>query len=217
MKRSSSGLLNVFEDVCPLSEDTALVVTGVDYMHHTELREVRYHLEGEVVVIESSRLVREGTHLRLGNVHHGRIVVSDAGRIDGARATPVDGYVEQPYSTDEGLFYTHHSEIWRDHAKLIARFDGYDEVCHPTIDGRWLYFEAKRVDPQFPGSAKDWQVLRYHLDSREIELLLVHGANPYVWEGRLFHSRWSDAKRGFETAAIPIPAALPERGLRGAA
>ena len=168
-------------------------------------------------MIESSRLVRAGTHLRLGNVHHGHIVLSDDGRLSGTRARAVEGHVEQPYATDEGLFYTHESEIWRDRVKLIGRFDGYDEVCHPTVDGRWLYFEAKRVDPQFPGSAKDWQVLRYHLDSAEIELILVHGANPYVHDGRLFHSRWSDRKGGFETVAIPIPAALPQRGLRGAA
>jgi hypothetical protein len=221
MKRSSCGLLNVFEDVCPLSDDTALLVTGVDYMHHTEIREARYHLEGDEVVIDSSRLVREGTHLRLGNVHTGSLVFSDAGVIHGGPKAPRSGYAEQPFLTDDGLYYTRDSEVWLDDAKLVGRFDGYDEVCHPTADGHLIYFEAKRIDPAFPGSAKDWQVLRYHLDTGVSELVLRHGANPYVFGRRLFHSRWSDRKRGFETVAIPLPEvlpeALPESVLRGAA
>ncbi len=205
MTRSSSGLLNVFEDFCPQSSDTALVVTGVDYMHHSEIREVRYHLEDERVVVESSRLVRDGTHVRLGNIWNGRLIFSDAGTVHSDLDISFRGLAEQPFRAADGLFYTQDSEVWLDGKKLIGRFDGYDEVCHPTVDGREVYFEAKRADPLFPGSAKGWQVLRYHLDLRTIELVLAHGANPYVYDGKLFHSRWSDALRGFETAAIPIP------------
>lgn len=217
MTRSSSGLLNVFEDFCPQDGDTALLVTGADYQHHTEIREARYHLADGVVVIESSRLVRSGTHLRLGNVFEGALTYSDAGRITSDLSFPSRGYVEQPFRSEDGLFYTQDSEIWLNGLPFIGRFDGYDEVCHPTVHERWVYFEAKRVDPAFPGSAQGWQVLRRHLDEGVTELVLAHGANPYVHGGLLFHSRWNAAKVAFETAAVPLPGAAPPVALRGAA
>lgn len=219
MMRSSSGLLNVFEDFCPQTNDTALVVTGVDYQHHTEIREARFHLEDELVVVESSRLVRSGKHLRLGNVFAGALTFSDAGRIISDVTFPSRGYVEQPFRGEDGLFYTQDSEIWLNGLPFIRRFDGYDEVCHPTVDGRWVYFEAKRVDPQFPGSAQGWQVLRRHLDHGVTEQVLDHGANPYAYGGRLYHSRWNVAKIAFETAAVPLPEVAAANGseLRGAA
>ncbi len=200
-----------FEDFYPLSSSTALVVTGGelwadtgfkrrDYMHNKFVVKLSYTLNHNTIQLgQVEECIVSGTHLRLGNYFESKLCYSDSYRIyHGENSFLRDG--EQPFLHESGLYYTFEGEIWRDARVFAPRFDDFSEVCHPTISGEWVYFEC------LSGSAPEgWQVWREHLTTKYRMPVILHGANPYWYEGHLYFSAWDDAMRLLKTHRIKVP------------
>lgn len=195
-----------------------------DYMHHRLILRVRYAVIDGVVQIEEVRhVVHRGTHLRLGNVCCGDFAdylwFSDQLAVYCAELSNLRGSALEPRLVCSGeqpfcghfwnapykdtLLYSHKSTIWKHTpdgpVQFLELFEGFTEVCHPTFAGPWVYFEALR------GKAPEgWQVWRKHAADDRLEQVLVGGANPYVYDCRLFYSRWNKTTALFETAVCDV-------------
>ena len=201
---------NTFEDFYPLTDTDALVVTGGeswadsksdhrDYMRNKYVVRLPYQVRGNAVHLgEITECVASGTHVRLGNYAGSKLCYSDDYKIyHGSELFLRKG--EQPFLHDSGLYYTFESEIWKDDVVFIPKFGKFTEVCHPTIYNDWVYFEC------LLGSAPDgWQVWRQHMTTNRRERVLLHGANPYCFEGYLYFSWWTSFSNLLNTKRIKL-------------
>ena len=200
-----------FEDFYPLSDTTALVVTGGewwadasskrrDYMHNKFVVKLSYTLNYNTVQLgQVEECVVSGTHLRLGNYFESKLCYSDNYKIyygDGEFL----GEGEQPFLHETGLYYTLDSKIWKDGNLLIPLFNMFTEVCHPTISGNWIYFEC--LLGHAPGG---WQVWKQHIKTQQRIPVMAHGANPYVFEDYLYFSYWDKSCMLLKTNRTKLP------------
>lgn len=191
----SFGMLKKFEDFCPLTDDTALIVCGTEYTHLTELTKVKYKIKGNKVHLFSPTILLTGTYLRLGNVFDGKLMFSDEYSVytteikNPTKRTYVCEGI-QPYLFELGAVYQKRGSIYLNHDVIIPPWDDYIVAGRPTVYNNWIYFEA-RIKPAPQG----WEIWRYDLTSKKKEMVLNYGGNPYVYAGKMFYSHWVTLKR----------------------
>ena len=173
----------IYEDFVPISETTALITTGDYYTNLTEIKVAGYVIEDGKVKITSTHPFIKGKHLRLGNL---MISYSDNKTYEGEE-------MEQPFKLPLGdVLYTKNKVIYFNDMPFIELWDDYEEMGNPFADGHgWIYFEARKKENTAP---KGWEIWKFNIITEERVQVKEHGANPVVWEGKLYYSRWKGGR-----------------------
>ena len=96
----------------------------------------------------------------------------------------------QPFLFELGVVYQNHGSIFLNKERIIEPWDDYIVVGRPTVFQNWIYFETrKKPAPQ------GWEIWRYKIKSGQKEKILQDGANPYIYDKKLFYSKWIQEKR----------------------
>lgn len=171
-----------YEDFYPYSDTEALICCGDSYQNLSEIRKVYYELmeDGNIHLVLGD-VVKNGSHLRLGNYYNGELYYSEGYKFESI----------QPYMTDMGLLCQTKGKILLDDNVIITHDNPqYPEyvVGRPTYsDGDGcVYYESRGNIKQH--KLHMWEVWRYSIETKKREKLLTNAANPYVYKGRLFYS-----------------------------
>lgn len=176
-----------WEDFYPITDNTALIVCGVDYTQMHEIREAEYTLQGELVVLGESKVIKTGKNVRLGNYYHGELVFSE-----GYEPVKI-----QPYRFDGGLLYQTKGNIYLNDEILFTPWDNFKVLGRPTYHNGWVFFET-REGP----APQTWEVWKYNLETKQKVKVLNRGANPYVYKDKVFYSFLNG--NAFETRWTPL-------------
>jgi len=184
------GLLQKFEDFCPIDDTNALIAHGVDYSHLTEILKVKYSIENDNSIhIESGIPLAKGKYMRLGNLLDGKLVFSDCYKIytfDFQNNTKIEyGEGLQPYGYKDGIVYQRNACIYNNDERIIIPHGEYEVVGRPTIYKNKIYYEA-RASP----APRGWEVWSYDMGTKEQIKIKEEGANPFVYDDKLFYSKW---------------------------
>jgi len=192
----------IYEDFYPITDELALITSGEDYEHLQWLKIVTYKVGSDSkVIITNDVAFKKGTHIRLGNIYNGKIVYSDNNVIE-----PFNIKGEQPFMTNRGVLYTNDGGIYEktfsgitikvipdiNNVKIIDLWGDIKELGNPCEHDGWIYFEARK-EPAPMG----WQIWKFNIKTSERKLVREYGANPYVFRGKLYFSKWDGKK--FET------------------
>ena len=163
----SYGLLQKFEDFCPIDNENALIAHGNDYMHLNEIRQVKYFIGREnIVKFESEKTIVKGNYLRLGNIFEGRLFFSDGYTIyimemeTGKKHEYGEGM--QPFGYSDGIVYQKNSCVYHNDKRIIIPQGDYEVVGRPTIYKNKIYYET-RSKPAPLG----WEIWVYDINSKE--------------------------------------------------
>lgn len=193
----------VFEDFYPLDSTLALVACGKNYTRLSDIKLVKYKLHNKrVIIIKYLRVIQKGSYLRLGNFFEGKLVYSNKNNIylktDKEIVKVGEGI--QPFMSELGMLYQRQGIVFLNSRPLIKPWDDYVVVERPTLFDKWVFFETRK------GPAPEaWEIWRFEISSGKKELILRHGANSYVFNDKLFYSRWLREKQMFETYWLPAP------------
>lgn len=169
-----------YEDFYPISDSVALLVCGEYYTCMNEIRQVNYTLEsGGSIKFTEGTVIKNGKNLRLGNYYNGELIFSEGYEPVGI----------QPYKFDKGLLYQTRGKIYLNDEVLFTVWDNYEVLGRPTYANGWVYFETRKSPAPF-----GWEVWKYNIETKEKVKLLDHGANPYVYEDKLFYSSWENGE-----------------------
>jgi hypothetical protein len=189
----SYGLLQKFEDFCPIDNKNALITHGNDYTHLNEIREVTYLIGKEKrVEIKNGKTLVKGNYLRLGNIFEEKLFFSDGYKIyimemeTGKKSEYGEGI--QPYGYSNGIVYQKNSCIYDNDKRIIIPHGDYEVVGRPTTYKNKIYYET-RADPAPLG----WEVWIYDMDTKE-KIKLIEGANPFAYNDNIFFSKWVDSE-----------------------
>lgn len=190
----SYGLLQKFEDFCPIDNNNALIAHGVDYTSLNEIRQVTYSIGNEnLVEIEIGKTLVEGNYLRLGNIFEEKLFFSDGYKIYTMEIETGKkkeyGVGIQPYGYSDGVVYQKNSCIYHNNKRIIIPHGDYEVVGRPTIYKNKIYYET-RADPAPFG----WEIWVYDMYSKEKIKLKEGGANPFVYNDKLFFSKWMESE-----------------------
>ncbi len=186
--------LTKFKDFCPISENEALISIGNDYSYLTYIRRVKYKLKDNRVKIFFwlGKNIVHGTHLRLGNIFNNKLLYSDEQNIFEqfiSKKILLQEKGAQPYKFEGGLLYNHNGSIYLNKQKIICPWSGFGIVNSPFLKNNWVYFGARKGF--FPWN---WQVWCYNIKTKKKNLVLSNGANPYIYSGKLFYSKWEKGR-----------------------
>ena len=189
----SYGLLQKFEDFCPIDNENALIAHGIDYIHLNEIRQVKYSIEKEnFVKIKSSKTIVEGNYLRLGNIFEGKLFFSEGYKIymmkigTGEKKEYGDGI--QPFGYYDGIVYQKNSCIYLNDKRIIIPQGDYEVAGRPTIYKNKIYYETRAT-----AAPLGWEIWVYDIDTKQ-EKKLIQGANPFVYNDKLFFSKWMESE-----------------------
>lgn len=190
----SFGMFKRFEDFCPLDDETALIVCGKTYTELTKIVRVNYQIKKNKVFLSSPTILLTGKYLRLGNIFNDQLTFSDDYSIYKANMNDLSNRIFvcmgiQPYTLESDIVYQKYYCIYLNNKKIITPLDDYIVIGRPTIHQDWIYYEARRKP-----APQGWEIWRYNLKSRKKEMVLQSGANPYVYNGKLFYSSWVSGK-----------------------
>ena len=177
-----SGQYEVVEDFVPVSDTEALITAGPGLRDLSAIALVEWSIEGECIVLSRPIVLRSGEYLRLGNLTKGGGLIYSEGW-EGPHQPHLAG--GRYYCTNDAPC----GQIYRDGKLFIDYWDDTVEVTNPWVDevGGHIYFEARDGSSMAP---TDWNVWRCDMDGENKELV-VHGANPCVFDGSLYFGVWN--------------------------
>lgn len=181
----------IYEDFYPVTNTKAYLVTGSALNRLTAIKKAKYKIEDKkIVIIDTYDTQHKGGYLRLGNIFNGVIAYSDGyPGIIYINDIPIREGM-QPFIFDEGIVYQNKGRIYLNDKLLIEPWGEYQVVCRPTFSDGWVYFETRKKVSTSGQVAAYWEVWRFNMESKEKQRLLKYGANPYVFKGKLFYSKW---------------------------
>ena len=196
--------IQVFEDFYPVSKEEAYFVGGPQFVKLIRLCKANWSETPEGVVhVSNVEIVKRGTYLRLGNFYNGELIYSEKGiGVVGSDITSKTAH--QPFKTDHGLYYTDDSpnaRIYKDGELFLDHWDGYKEIGNPFIDGDLMYFEGREDHKPAP---KGWEIWTFNLRTGEKKKILQQAANPYVFEGKMYYTDFSQWRKRVLTRSYKV-------------
>lgn len=159
----------LFEDFVPISKTRALISAGPSYANLSVIAEVDWDLGNPKILVE-------GGHLRLGHIYKGELIFSDGKHVP-----------HQPFWHSTGKYWADgapRARIFKDGEAFIDHFDGAEEIGKPWIYNGYIYFECRFAKNPVPFG---WEIYRMNLKSGKKEQVVKPGANPCVFNKKLYY------------------------------
>jgi len=176
------GQPNVAEDFVPYSDNRCLVTCGENYRELSLLVDSMWAIDGREIILSDPHIEHVGNWVRLGHMHDGHLAFSEGW--DSAH---------QPFNYDGKLYYTDNApdaKIYCDGEIVVDHWGEYIEVGNPWIDDGTIWFEARRKGNDAP---QGWEIWSMDLATGKRKYVCP-GANPCVYNGRLYYAIWGDRK-----------------------
>ena len=166
----------IFEDLYPIDEDNALIVSGPSLTHLNQILKVSYK-NG----INIKETIKTGTYLRLGNYYNEKLIYSDNYDIFEDGKFLREGI--QPYMTEYGLIYQHHGVIFMNDEIIIKPETGYFIVGRPTFSDGVIYYETRKSDAPY-----GWEVWKHENCKNDY---VCDGCNAFGYNDMIYYQKWN--------------------------
>lgn len=149
-----------------------------------------YIIKNGKVIVSNPNTIWHGYRIRLGNNYDGILTFSDGKTVfqmTEHQSPKMVGLGLQPYFSERGLVQQRKNTILHNGTVIMKMEGDHIEMGRPTLDEDYIYYEAnsKLYSPT------TWEIWRYSFETKE-RAKIRNGANPYVYNGKLFYSFWVD-------------------------